>query len=141
MPCSTETEGTTSMSSSEMAQKALPGFLESVRVADRALLDVARTRRLRPMEAYLLLILLDEDDAVSTAHVAARIAASSSQANQLALALQVRGLVARRDRTGLTMLTDEGRAEAADRAADVVTAVQQRLGSFDAPSVWRAVTA
>ena len=141
MPCSTETEGTTSMSSSEMAQKALPGFLESVRVADRALLDVARTRRLRPMEAYLLLILLDEDDAVSTAHVAARIAASSSQAKQLALALQVRGLVARRDRTGLTMLTDEGRAEAADLAADVVTALQQRLGSFDAPSVWRAVTA
>ena len=141
MPYGTETEGTTSMSSSEMAQKALPGFLESVRVADRALLDVARTRRLRPMEAYLLLILLDEDDAVSTAHVAARIAASSSQAKQLALALQVRGLVARRDRTGLTMLTDEGRAEAADLAADVVTALQQRLGSFDAPSVWRAVTA
>ena len=141
MPYGTETEGTTSMSSSEMAQKALPGFLESVRVADRALLDVARTRRLRPMEAYLLLILLDEDDAVSTAHVAARIAASSSQAKQLALALQVRGLVARRDRTGLTMLTDEGRAEAADLAADVVAALQQRLGTLDAPSIWRAVTA
>jgi len=141
MPYGTETEGTTSMSSSELAQKALPGFLESVRVADRALLDVARTRRLRPMEAYLLLILLDEDDAVSTAHVAARIAASSSQAKQLALALQVRGLVARRDRTGLTMLTDEGRAEAADLAADVVAALQQRLGTLDAPSIWRAVTA
>ena len=93
------------------------------------------------MEAYLLLILLDEDDAVSTAHVAARIAASSSQAKQLALALQVRGLVARRDRTGLTMLTDEGRAEAADLAADVVAALQQRLGTLDAPSIWRAVTA
>jgi hypothetical protein len=129
------------MSGSEMAQKALPGFLESVRVADRALLDVARTRRLRPMEAYLLLILLDESDAVSTAHVAARIAASSSQAKQLALALQVRGLVVRRDRTGLTALTAEGRAEAADLAADVVTALQQRLGAFDAPAAWRAVTA
>ncbi|MCX6391931.1 MAG: hypothetical protein NTX95_05490 [Actinobacteria bacterium] len=129
------------MSGSEVAQTALPGFLESVRVADRALLDVARTRRLRPMEAYLLLILLDESDAVSTAHVAARIAASSSQAKQLALALQVRGLVVRRDRTGLTALTAEGRAEAADLAADVVTALQQRLGAFDAPAVWRAVTA
>jgi Mn-dependent DtxR family transcriptional regulator len=93
------------------------------------------------MEAYLLLILLDEDDAVSTAHVAARIAASSSQAKQLALALQVRGLVVRRDRTGLTALTAEGRAEAADLAADVVTALQQRLGAFDATSAWRAVTA
>lgn len=129
------------MSSSEMAQKALPGFLESVRVADRALLDVARTRRLRPMEAYLLLILLDEDDAVSTAHVAARIAASSSQAKQLALALQVRGLVTRRDRTGLTALTDEGRAEATDLAADVAAALQERLSSFDAASAWRTVTA
>lgn len=129
------------MSSSDMAHKALPGFLESVRVADRALLDVARTRRLRPMEAYLLLILLDEDDAVSTAHIATRIAASSSQAKQLALALQVRGLIARRDRTGLTVLTDEGRAEAADLAADVVTALQQRLGSLDVPAAWRAVTA
>jgi hypothetical protein len=129
------------MSSSDIAQKALPGFLESVRVADRALLDVARTRRLRPMEAYLLLILLEEDDAVSTAHVAARIAASSSQAKQLALALQVRGLVVRRDRTGLTALTDEGRAEAADLATDVVAALQERLGSFDAASAWRAVTA
>jgi Mn-dependent DtxR family transcriptional regulator len=93
------------------------------------------------MEAYLLLILLDEDDAVSTAHIATRIAASSSQAKQLALALQVRGLIARRDRTGLTVLTDEGRAEAADLAADVVTALQQRLGSLDAPAAWRAVTA
>ena len=128
------------MSSSEMAQKALPGFLESVRVADRALLDVARTRRLRPMEAYLLLILLDEQDAVSTAHIAARIAASSSQAKQLALALQVRGLITRRDRTGLTALTDEGRAEAADLAADVVEALQQRLGSLDASTAWRTVT-
>ena len=92
------------------ATQALPGFLESVRVADRALLDVARTRRLRPMEAYLLLIMLDEGDAVSTAHIAARVAASSSQAKQLALALQVRGLITRRDRTGLTSLTPEGRA-------------------------------
>lgn len=129
------------MGSSEMAQKALPGFLESVRVADRALLDVARTRRLRPMEAYLLLILLDEHDAVSTAHIAARIAASSSQAKQLALALQVRGLISRRDRTGLTSLTDEGRAEATELAAEVVEALQQRLGSLDAPAAWRAVTA
>lgn len=127
------------MGTSEMTQKALPGFLESVRVADRALLDVARTRRLRPMEAYLLLILLDESDAVSTAHIAARIAASSSQAKQLALALQVRGLVARRDRTGLTALTDEGRAEAADLAEDVCTALQQRLNTIDVSAAWQAV--
>lgn len=129
------------MGSPDLAQNALPEFLESVRVADRALLDVARTRRLRPMEAYLLLILLDESDAVSTAHIASRIAASSSQAKQLALALQVRGLVTRRDRTGLTALTDEGRTEAAELSADVVTALQQRLSTLDAPAAWRVVNA
>ena len=105
----------------------LPGYLETVRVADRTLLDIARTHRLRPMEAYLLLILLDEDDSVSTAHIAARIAASSSQAKQLALALQVRGLVARRDRTGLTTLTPEGRVEAEQLAAEVAAALRERF--------------
>ncbi|MFM9014518.1 MAG: hypothetical protein ACKORK_13345 [Gemmatimonadota bacterium] len=123
------------------ATQALPGFLESVRVADRALLDVARTRRLRPMEAYLLLIKLDEGDAVSTAHIAARVAASSSQAKQLALALQVRGLITRRDRTGLTSLTPAGRREAAALAQDVVKALQDRLQALDATAAWRAVTA
>ncbi len=120
---------------------ALPGFLESVRVADRALLDVARTHRLRPMEAYLLLILLDEDGAVSTARIAARIAASSSQAKQLALALQLRGLITRRDRTGLTELTSEGRREANELAAEVVEVLQQRLTPLDAATAVRAVIA
>ena len=118
------------MSSAISSAKDLPGYLESVRVADRTLLDVARTHRLRPMEAYLLLILLDEDDSVSTAHIAARIAASSSQAKQLALALQVRGLVARRDRTGLTTLTPEGRAEAEQLSAEVTAALRDRLGAI-----------
>jgi DNA-binding MarR family transcriptional regulator len=120
------------MSSMISNAKELPGYLETVRVADRTLLDVARTHRLRPMEAYLLLILLDEDDSVSTAHIAARIAASSSQAKQLALALQVRGLVTRRDRTGLTTLTDEGRAEAAQLSAEVTAALRERLGAIQA---------
>jgi len=127
------------MDSSHTATEALPGFLESVRVADRALLDVARTRHLRPMEAYLLLILLDEGDAVSTAHIASRVAASSSQAKQLALALQVRGLVQRRDRTGLTALTPEGRREATELAADVVEVLHQRLGRLNAPAVWESI--
>lgn len=123
-----------------IAQQALPGFLESVRVADRTLLDVARTHRLRPMEAYLLLILLDEDDAVSTAHVAARIAASSSQAKQLALALQVRGLITRRDRTGLTSLTPVGRQEASTLAHEVVAALQDRLSGLESSARWQQVT-
>lgn len=117
----------------------LPAFLESVRVADRALLDVARTRRLRPMEAYLLLILLDESEPVTTAEVAERIAASSSQAKQLALALQVRGLVVRRDRTGLTALTDAGRTEAEALAEDVAAVMQARLSRLDAVGAWRSL--
>lgn len=117
------------MSTTFKDARELPGYLESVRVADRTLLDVARTHRLRPMEAYLLLILLDEDDSVSTAHIAARIAASSSQAKQLALALQVRGLVTRRDRTGLTALTPEGRIEAEQLGSEVAAALHERLGT------------
>lgn len=127
------------MPSDATITKVLPGFLESVRVADRALLDVARTRRLRPMEAYLLLILLDEKDPVTTADVAERIAASSSQAKQLALALQVRGLVVRRDRTGLTALTDDGRKEAEALAADVAAVLRARLSRLDAVAAWRGL--
>lgn len=129
------------MRPTDQSTTALPTFLESVRVADRALLDVARTRRLRPMEAYLLLILLDEEGAVSTARIAARIAASSSQAKQLALALQLRGLVTRRDRTGLTALTSEGRQEANELAIEVGQVLQQRLSPLDVLTVVKAVIA
>ena len=129
------------MRPSDQATKALPLFLESVRVADRALLDVARTHRLRPMEAYLMLILLDEEGAVSTARIAARIAASSSQAKQLALALQLRGLITRRDRTGLTELTSEGRQEANELSAEVVEVLQQWLSPLGALKAFGAVIA
>ena len=129
------------MRPSDQATKALPLFLESVRVADRALLGVARTHRLRPMEAYLMLILLDEEGAVSTARIAARIAASSSQAKQLALALQLRGLITRRDRTGLTELTSEGRQEANELSAEVVEVLQQRLSPLGAVKAFGAVIA
>ena len=129
------------MGTTEQAKTALPAFLESVRVADRALLDVARTHRLRPMEAYLMLILLDEEGAVSTARIAARIAASSSQAKQLALALQLRGLITRRDRTGLTELTSEGRQEANELSAEVVEVLQQRLSPLGALKAFGAVIA
>lgn len=129
------------MRPTDQSTTALPTFLESVRVADRALLDVARTHRLRPMEAYLLLILLDEEGAVSTARIAARIAASSSQAKQLALALQLRGLVTRRDRTGLTALTSEGRQEANELAIEVGQVLQQRLSPLDVLTVVKAVIA
>ena len=129
------------MRPSEQATTALPLFLESVRVADRALLDGARTHRLRPMEAYLMLILLDEEGPVSTALIATRIAASSSQAKQLALALQLRGLVTRRGRTGLTALTSEGRQEADELAIEVGQVLQQRLRSLDVLTVVKAVVA
>ena len=129
------------MRPTDQSTAALPTFLESVRVADRALLDVARTHRLRPMEAYLMLILLDEEGAVSTARIAARIAASSSQAKQLALALQLRGLITRRDRTGLTELTSEGRQEANELSAEVVEVLQQRLSPLGALKAFGAVIA
>lgn len=90
----------------------MSGLLDAVRATDRMVLEVARTRDLRPMEAYLLIVLNTEDDPVTTAHCGRRIAASSSQAKQLALALQQRGLVQRIARTGLTQITEDGRKEA-----------------------------
>jgi Mn-dependent DtxR family transcriptional regulator len=93
------------------------------------------------MEAYLLLILLDEEGPVSTARIDARIAASSSQAKQLALALQLRGLITRRDRTGLTELTREGRQEANELSAEVVAVLQQRLSPLGAVKAVQAVIA
>jgi len=93
------------------------------------------------MEAYLMLILLDEDGAVSTARIAARIAASSSQAKQLALALQLRGLITRRDRTGLTELTTDGRQEANELSAEVVEVLKQRLSPLGALKAFEAVMA
>lgn len=122
-------------------QDALPALLESVRIADRAVLDAARVYRLRPMEAYLLVALLDERESVSTAHLAARIAASSSQTKQLALALQALGLVIRRDRTGLTELTPAGREQATVLAADILGVLRARLGDIDAPGHWQTVLA
>lgn len=88
-----------------------------------------------------MLILLDEEGAVSTARIAARIAASSSQAKQLALALQLRGLITRRDRTGLTELTREGRQEATELSAEVVEVLQQRLSPLGAVKALQAVIA
>ena len=93
------------------------------------------------MEAYLMLILLDEEGPVSTARIATRIAASSSQAKQLALALQLRGLVTRRDRTGLTALTSEGRQEANELATEVGQVLEQRLSPLDVLTVVKAVIA
>lgn len=88
-----------------------------------------------------MLILLDEEGAVSTARIAARIAASSSQAKQLALALQQRGLITRRGRTGLTELTTAGRIEANKLAANVVEALKQRLSPLHATAAMQAVLA
>ncbi len=88
-----------------------------------------------------MLILLDEDGPVSTAQIAARIAASSSQAKQLALALQLRGLITRRDRTGLTELTSEGRQEANGLSVEVVEALQQRLSPLGTVKALEAVIA
>ncbi|MFM9124167.1 MAG: NAD(P)-binding domain-containing protein [Actinomycetota bacterium] len=66
---------------------------------------------------------------------------ATGDAKQLAMALQVRGLITRRDRTGLSSLTPEGRREAAALAQDVVKALQDRLQALDATAAWRAVTA
>jgi hypothetical protein len=57
------------------------------------------------------------------------------------LALQLRGLITRRDRTGLTELTREGRQEANELSAEVVAVLQQRLSPLGAVKAVQAVIA
>ena len=66
-----------------------------VRALDRAVLEVARRLDLRPMELYALL-LLRAGGRLTTAALADQLAASPSQAKQLALRLCVRGMAERR---------------------------------------------
>lgn len=117
----------------------VPAFVRTLRAADRAMLDVARRHRLRPMEAYLLLLLLELDDAAPTQALAARVAASPSQAKQLALALQARGLVERQAHTGLTAITDAGREAASQLAAELHEALRARVAPLEPAEALRAL--
>jgi DNA-binding MarR family transcriptional regulator len=103
------------------APTGVPAGLRLLRSLDRSVLETARDVDLRPMELYALLLLSDapEAEAVTTRSLSEMLAASTSQAKQIALRLAARGLVERSGAHGSTLLTESGR--------DLATAAGQRL--------------
>jgi len=111
----------------------VPAGLRLLRSLDRSVLETARDVDLRPMELYALLLLSDcpDGEAVNTRVLADQLAASPSQAKQIALRLAARGYAQRRGSQGSTRLTDEGR-RLAQRAGDALEdAMARRLGDID----------
>ena len=117
--------GTPSLSAADV-----PAGLRLVRAIDRAVLDVARKLELRPMELYALL-LLESGGRLSTAELAERLAASTSQAKQLALRLTRRGIAVRSGASGHTKLTPLGEALAESANRHVERAVRERMQEID----------
>ena len=112
----------------------VPAGLRLLRSLDRSVLETARDVDLRPMELYALLLLSDEE-AVSTKVLADLLAASPSQAKQIALRLAARGYAHRGGSQGQTRLTDEGR-RLARRASDALEdEMARRLGDIDRNAV------
>ena len=112
----------------------VPAGLRLLRSLDRSVLETARDVDLRPMELYALLLLSDEE-AVSTKVLADLLAASPSQAKQIALRLAARGYAHRGGSQGRTLLTDEGR-RLARRASDALEDERaRRLGDIDRNAV------
>src|SRR6185503_15375027 len=94
--------------SPSLSSHDVPAGLRMVRALDRAVLEAARRCALRPMELYALLLLRSEEP-LETTRLAAQLAASQSQAKQIALRLCARGLAVRYGAYGRTELTAAGR--------------------------------
>jgi DNA-binding MarR family transcriptional regulator len=121
------------------APTGVPAGLRLLRSLDRAVLETARDLDLRPMELYALLLLSDapEGTAVTTRTLSDQLAASTSQAKQIALRLASRGYVERSGSHGATTLTATGRelAEAAGRRLE--RDMTRRLGGIERDTVQR----
>jgi DNA-binding MarR family transcriptional regulator len=100
-------------------------------------LETAREIGLRPMELYALLLLSDrpKGESITTRTLSELLAASPSQAKQIALRLAARGYAERRGSQGSTRLTAEGRrlADAAGEALE--DEMTRRLGDIDRGAV------
>jgi DNA-binding MarR family transcriptional regulator len=112
----------------------VPAGLRLLRSLDRSVLETARDVDLRPMELYALLLLSDcpGGEAVNTRVLADLLAASPSQAKQIALRLAARGYAEREGSQGRTSLTDSGR-ELADRSAEALEQeISERVSQIEA---------
>jgi DNA-binding MarR family transcriptional regulator len=115
------------------APTGVPAGLRLLRTLDRCVLEVARDVDLRPMELYALLLL--SNGPLTTRRLSEVLAASPSQAKQIALRLAARGYATRRGAQGSTRLTDEGR-QLARRASDALEdEMARRLGGIDRHAV------
>jgi DNA-binding MarR family transcriptional regulator len=116
--------------SPSLSSHDVPAGLRMVRALDRAVLEAARRWALRPMELYALLLLRSEEP-LETTRLAAQLAASQSQAKQIALRLCARGLAVRYGAYGRTELTAAGRELADAAASDLEDAVAGRMATID----------
>jgi Mn-dependent DtxR family transcriptional regulator len=125
------------------APTGVPAGLRLLRSLDRSVLEVAREVELRPMELYALLLLSDgpEGETVTTRTLASLLAASPSQAKQIALRLGARGLVDRAGAQGRTALTTEGRKLATAATVALGQEIARRLADIEADAVEEGATA
>jgi Mn-dependent DtxR family transcriptional regulator len=116
--------------------------LRLLRCLDRAVLETARAVDLRPMELYALLLLSDapEGESVTTRSLSELLAASTSQAKQIALRLAARGYVERSGAQGSTQLTDVGRDLAITAGNRLERTVARRLRRLEPAIVERGAT-
>jgi len=108
----------------------VPAGLRLLRTLDRSVLEVARDVDLRPMELYALLLL--SSGPLTTRRLSEVLAASPSQAKQIALRLAARGYATRAGSHGRTELTASGE-ELADRAAEALEhEISERVSQIEA---------
>jgi Mn-dependent DtxR family transcriptional regulator len=114
--------------------------LRLLRSLDRSVLETARDVDLRPMELYALLLLSEapEGEAVTTRVLSELLAASTSQAKQIALRLAARGYVKRSGAHGSTLLTESGRDLATAAGERLERKVTRRLRRLDPAVVERS---
>jgi DNA-binding MarR family transcriptional regulator len=121
------------------APTGVPAGLRLLRSLDRSVLETARDIDLRPMELYALLILSDAPEGVSvtTRSLSEQLAASPSQAKQIALRLAARGYAERGGSQGRTRLTEQGRRLADDAVRMLEYEISSRLNRIEPGTVAR----
>lgn len=117
------------------APTGVPAGLRLLRTLDRCVLEVARDVDLRPMELYALLLL--SNGPLTTRRLSEVLAASPSQAKQIALRLASRGFAERSGSQGRTRLTESGRDLANDAIRMLEYEICSRLNRIEPGTVAR----
>lgn len=119
------------------APTGVPAGLRLLRSLDRSVLETARDVGLRPMELYALLLLSDTecDEPLTTRSLAEQLAASPSQAKQIALRLAARGYAERNGPQGRTTLTESGRRLADSTAESLQISMSRKISRMHRDTV------